>query len=377
MTVSRRTFLGTGLGSAATLSAAAALAPRLYAAEQRPKKLGYCLVGLGRLSTNQLAPAFENCAHAKLAAVVSGTESKREDWRAKYDLGEHVYSYEQFDRLADDDAVDVVYIVLPNGLHAEYAIKAAEAGKHVFCEKPMANSSAECRRMIAACDGAGVKLGVAYRCQFEPHHLKAIEAVNSGAIGELRGLGAAFGFKIADYAPDDPKHWRLEKELAGYGPLADVGIYALQFCRYISGREPATVTAQTVTTDPRKFDQVEETLFWTMQFPGADGKPPVAASCGTTYNFNGLKHGEAFGSEGSVLLDPAYGYSGIEGFIKGEPMDLPTPDQFALEMDAFAESIKNDADFKCPGAEGLRDLLAIEAIFQASQSGKREAVKSV
>ena len=379
---SRRDFLSTS----ATLAAAASLGPRLFAADEKPKKLGFALVGLGRLSTNQLAPAFENCVHAKLAAVVSGTPSKRDEWRAKYDLGEHVYSYEQFDRLADDDAVDVVYIVLPNGLHAEYVIKAAEAGKHVFCEKPMANTSAECRDIIAACERAGVKLGIAYRCQFEPHHLKAMEVVRSGGVGELRGLGAAFGFKFGDFPPDSQKGWRLDKKLAGGGPLMDVGIYALQFCRYMTGREPISVTAQTSLTEPVKFSEVEETLMWTMLFPSvlerdaverdipAPLRAQVSASCATTYNFGGLHHGEAFGEDGSVLLDPAYGYTGIKGFVKGEPMDLATPDQFATEMDAFAQAVKQKSDFRCPGEEGLRDLLAIEAIYEAAETGRRVEV---
>ena len=367
------------LATAATLTAASALSPRLFAAA-RPakKKLGVALVGLGRLSTNQLAPALQTTEHAELTAVVSGTPSKREEWSKKYDLApEHLYSYETFDRIADDDAVDVIYVVLPNGMHKEYTVRAAEAGKHVFCEKPMAVSADECRTMIAACERAGVRLGVAYRCQFEPHHLRAIEAVSNNELGTLRGVGAGFGFRIPDFPEDDPKHWRLEQELGGGGPLMDVGIYALQFCRYITGREPRAVTARTVTTNPEKFDEVEETLFWTMNFPADGDRPEVLANCGTTYNFGGIKHGEAFCDEGSVLLDPAYGYSGIEGFVKGEPMGIDNIDQFAKEIDAFALAVKNDEPFRCPGEEGLRDLLAIEAIYEAAESGKRVEVAEV
>ncbi|MFH5806513.1 Gfo/Idh/MocA family protein [Alienimonas sp. DA493] len=381
----RRRFLQTGLAASATLSAAASLSPRLFAAGQDTKKLGYALVGLGRLSTGQLAPALQKTEHAKLAAVVSGTPSKREEWRKKYDLGDHVYSYEEYDQLADDDAVDVIYIVLPNGLHAEYTIRGAETGKHVFCEKPMANTAEECRQMIAACEKAGVKLGIGYRCQFEPHHLRAIEAVRSGEIGELRGLGAGFGFTMpADADPDQKLHWRLDRSLAGGGPLMDVGIYALQFCRYITGREPVAVTAQTTLTDPVKFRQVEETLGWTMTFPSVLGddlpeplRAQVTASCVTTYNFSGFNQGEAFGPDGSVLLKPAYSYTGLKGFVKGEPMNLDTPDQFAVEIDAFSQSVKNGTPFKCPGEEGLRDLLAIEAIYKAAETGRRTEVAKV
>ncbi len=179
----------------------------------------------------------------------------------------------------------------------------------------------------------------------------------------------------------------------------DVGIYALQFCRYMTGREPIDVTAQTTVTDPVKFRQVEETLGWTMTFPsllsedaaakGEDVNPittedlpaplhaQVTASCATTYNFGGVKHGEAFGADGSVLLDPAFGYTGIKGFVKGEPMDLATPDQFAVEMDHFSRSVKQNSSFKCAGEEGLRDLLAIEAIYKAAETGRRVAVATV
>ena len=240
-------------------------------------------------------------------------------------------------------------------------------------------------------------LGIAYRCQFEPHHLKAIETVRGGAIGELRGLGAGFGLKMpADADPDQKLHWRLDRTLAGGGPLMDVGIYALQFCRYMTGREPMEVTAQKTLTDPVKFRQVEETLGWTMTFPSllsedaaakGDVENPVTtedlpaplhaqvtATCATTYNFNGFNHGEAFGADGSVLLKPAYSYTGLKGFVKGEPMNLATPDQFAVEMDHFSRSVKDGSAFKCPGEEGLRDLLAIEAIYEAAETGKRVEV---
>ena len=373
---SRRRFLA----SSATLAAAAAAPAGLFARGRQKEKLGYALVGLGRLSTNQIAPALaDNCTKSRLAAVVSGTPEKRDKWKAKYDLDGHVYSYEEYEKLADDDAVDVIYVVLPNGMHADYTIRGAELGKHVFCEKPMANDSRACRHMIAACDEAGVKLGIAYRCQFEPHHLKAKQTIEDGGVGVLRGIGSAFGFKFPDPPFPGQQGWRLDGKLAGGGPLMDVGIYALQFCRMMTGREPVAVTAQKVLTDPKKFDEVEETLFWTMDFPAAPDAPgplkaPVLATCGTTYNFNGMKHGEAFGANGSVLLDPAFGYTGIEGFVKGERMDIETPDQFAVEMDAFSESILADSDFKCPGEEGLRDLLAIEAIYKAAETGKKQDV---
>ena len=369
----RRAFLA----SSATLAAAASAPAGLFARGRQKEKLGYALVGLGRLSTNQIAPALEKTVNSELAAVVSGTPAKREKWAEQYGLDGHTYSYDDWDKLAEDDAVDVVYVVTPNGLHKRDTLNAASAGKHVFCEKPMANTSQDCRDMIAACEDAGRKLGIAYRCQFEPHHLRAAEAIREGAVGDLLGLGSAFGFLFPDAPFPGQQGWRIDGKLAGGGPLMDVGIYSLQFCRMMTGREPETVTAQTVTTDPEKFDEVEETLFWSMRFPEADGRPAVAANCGTTYAFNGMQHAEAFGDRGSVLLDPSFGYTGIKGFVKGEPMNLTTPDQFATEMDAFSKACLTGSDFKCPGEEGLRDLLAIEAIYKAAETGKQQTVAKV
>ena len=180
-----------------------------------PKKLGWALVGLGSLGKNQIAPALLKCEHSKLAAVVTGTPAKGVEWREKYGLTEkQVYSYETFDKLIEDKDVDVVYIVLPNSMHHEYVIRAAKAGKHVFCEKPMANTAQECREMIAACEKAKVQLGVAYRCQFEPHHKEAIRFSREKVFGAVKHVNAEFGFKIGD-----PKQWRLRKELAGGGGL--------------------------------------------------------------------------------------------------------------------------------------------------------------
>ncbi|HEX6986715.1 MAG TPA: Gfo/Idh/MocA family oxidoreductase, partial [Planctomycetaceae bacterium] len=351
----RREFLATAAatGVAASLPA---FAPRLFAAQPtRKETLGWALVGLGRLSTDQLAPALQSTKHAKLAAVVTGTPEKKKVWREKYDIPEsHVYDYETFDKIAENGDVDVVYVVLPNGMHHEYTIRAAKAGKHVFCEKPMANSSQECREMIDACKQADRKLGVAYRCQFEPHHLECIRLAREQAFGKVRQIDAGFGFRIEDFPKDDPKHWRLEKKLAGGGALMDVGIYALNACRYLTGEEPVAVTAQEVKTNPEKFAEVDETIVWTMTFPSG-----VVATCSTTYDYNGVNKYTVYADRGQFGLDPAYSYSGIRGFAGRNPIEKPDIDQFAAEIDDFSVCIKEGQPTRVPGEEGLKDLLAI------------------
>ena len=260
-------------------------------------------------------------------------------------------------------------MVLPNSMHHEYVIRAAKAGKHVFCEKPMANSAKECREMIAACEKAGVQLGVAYRCQFEPHHREAMRFAREKVFGAVKHVNAEFGFKSGD-----PNQWRLKRALAGGGALMDVGVYALQACRYLAGEEPVEVSALETKTDPVKFAEVDETITWQMKF--ASG---ITANCLTTYGFNGANNFTATAEKGRFGMGPAYGYSGQKGWTSDPkvPFEFPATDHFVLEMDAFSRAILAKKPFEPSGAEGLRDLLVVEAIYRSIANGKPEKVEAV
>ncbi|MGC1275486.1 MAG: Gfo/Idh/MocA family oxidoreductase [Planctomycetaceae bacterium] len=362
----RRRFLATATmtGIAASLPT---FTPRLFAGEgDRKETIGYALVGLGRLSTNQLAPGLQKTKHAKLVAVVTGTPAKEKVWADKYGIpASHIYNYETFDKIAENDDVDVIYIVLPNGMHHDYVLRAAKAGKHVLCEKPMANSSQECREMIAACQQAGRKLAIGYRCQFEPHHLECMRIASKGVLGKVRQVDAGFTMRIEDFAKDDPKHWRLEKKLAGGGALMDIGIYALNACRYLIGEEPISITAQEVKTNPEKFAEVDETVVWSMTFPGG-----ATATCSTSYDYNGVNKFVVYAERGQFGTEPAYSYGGNAAFANGNLIEKPQIDQFAAEMDDFALCIKEDRQTRVPGEEGLKDLLAVEAIYESVRTGK-------
>lgn len=362
MDTKRRPFLKTALGaSLATLASNAQDAP------PAGRKLGWALVGLGSLSTHQIAPALLKTQHSKLAAVVTGTPAKGVKWRGQYGLAEdQVYSYENFDRIIDDPSVDVVYIVLPNSMHHEFTLRAARAGKHVFCEKPMANSARECREMIAACEAANRQLGIGYRCQFEPHHREAVRFAREQVFGPLQHVDAGFGFAIGD-----PKQWRLRKDLAGGGALMDVGIYALQACRYLAGEEPLEVVALETKTDPVKFAEVDETIAWSMRFPSG-----LTANCLTTYHFNGREDFTAYGTKGRFGMKPSYGYQGLSGWTSDPkvPLAFPQTDHFLTQIDAFSQAILQGRPFEPSGAEGLRDLRVIEAIYRSVASGKKESV---
>jgi len=357
---SRRDFLKSTALAAASLPFLGALSSCARAADPG-RKLGVALVGLGSLSTNQIAPALQKTNFCKLVGIVTGTPAKAERWKAQYGIPDkNIYTYDTMEQMADNPDIDIVYVVTPNALHAEHTLKAAKAGKHVLCEKPMEVSVEKCQQMIDACKKASRQLAIGYRLHFEPNNLECVRLALEKVFGSLKLIQADFGFRIGD-----PNQWRLNRALAGGGPLMDVGIYALQATRYISGEEPVCVSAITTVTDPAKFKEVEESIAWQMKFPGG-----ALASCTSTYNFYGLNRYQAFTENGWFELAPAYYYDGIQGRRSdGRSIRFPAIDQFAAQMDNFAECILNRQPTKVPGEEGLRDVKIMMAIYEAARTG--------
>jgi predicted dehydrogenase len=329
------------------------------------KKLGYALVGLGSLSEHQIAPALTKTKFCKLTGLVSGHPDKAKAWAQKYGLPEsNIYDYQNFDRIKDNPDIDIVYVVLPNSMHAEYTIRAAKAGKHVLCEKPMAISVKECDAMIAACKAAQRQLAIGYRLHFEPYNLEMVRMAREKTYGAVKVIEAAAGFPIGD-----PSQWRLNKALAGGGSLMDIGIYALQAARYIAGEEPVSVSAQLSSTDPVKFKPgVEESVLFTLRFPSG-----ILANCSSSYGV-GLNRWRASCERGWFELAPALNYEGIRGrrWSQGGPQEFTQPqvDHFAAEMDDFASCILEGKPTRVPGEEGRRDLRIMMAIYQSAASGK-------
>ena len=230
MELTRRDF--SRLGAMTAISSAVPLGAQMRG-EPEGRKLRWCIVALGRVSMGQFMPGLMLSKTGRITALVSGHREKAEKQAAVYGVRpSSIYSYEDFDKIRQNKEIDAVYVALPNSMHAEYTIRAANAGKHVLCEKPMATTLADCRRMIEACRKANVKLMIAYRCQYHPSHLKAIELIRSGAVGRVQAIESAYGWNIG------PGEWRLNKKLAGGGPLVDVGIYALNATRYLTGENP-------------------------------------------------------------------------------------------------------------------------------------------
>jgi predicted dehydrogenase len=347
------------------LAAAAALVnlPSAPLRAQGARKIGYCMVGLGRISLGHFMPGCRVSQMSQVTALVSGHRDKAEKYAAQYNIpASNIYNYENYDQIAQNPAIDAVYIALPNSMHAEYTIRAAKAGKHVFCEKPMATSVKDSQAMIDACRTANKKLMIAYRCQYEPTNLRAIELIRSGKLGKIQAIESANGFY------ETLGEWRLNGKLAGGGPLMDVGVYSLNASRFLTGEEPVDFHAYSCVIDKDgRFNDVEENLSWTMRFPSG-----VLASCNTTYGANMPGFVRVHGSNGLLHLEPAFGYEGIrlQAQIKGEPpIDETTPAkdpaQFTREGDYFSDCILQGKEPKTNGEEGLRDMQYIERIYHA------------
>jgi predicted dehydrogenase len=335
------------------------------AKNKKDGKLGIALVGLGGYSGGQLAPALQRTEHCYLAGIVTGTPSKIPAWKERYNIPEkNIYNYENYDFIKDNPDIDIIYVVLPNSMHAEYTIRAAKAGKHIICEKPMAVTVEECDRMISACTQAGKTLSIGYRLHFDPYHLEMVRLGTKKIYGELKKVNAGFSFVASKGA------WRLDKKLAGGGPLMDLGIYCLQGVCYTSGMEPVAVTAQSPpVTDKEKFIDVEETLSWQMEMPNG-----MIAECRTSYSerANSLR---AEAEKGFFELQPAFSYSGLRGKTSDGVIEYPALSQQAKQMDGIALSIKNKTKSIVPGEMGRRDMKIITAIYEAMNTGKRIVIK--
>jgi predicted dehydrogenase len=364
MKLSRRTFL-----AATTGAIASAYLPRASADE---KPLGWALVGLGNLAINQLMPALTKTKSAKLVALVSGHPDKANRLAKQYSVDpKHIYNYDNFDSIKDDAEIDVVYIVLPNGMHAEYTVRAAKAGKHVFSEKPMANTAAECQQMIDACRDAKKLLGVGYRMQYEPHLVEAKRLIKEGSIGKLKKVESEFGFNIPAGA------WRLEKKLAGGGPLMDVGIYCLNSARFALGEEPVEVNATIPDANgDGRFKQVEPAMDFTLTFPSG-----AVANCKTSYREFVGNRLRIEGETGSIHMEPAFSYGGLmmgvkHGDNRPETFTPKPADQFAAEIEEFSRCIIEGKPTRTPGEEGMRDCAIMEALYASAAQKKPITLKN-
>ena len=329
-------------------------------------RVGYALLGLGELTLEELIPALLTSERSRLAALVTDDPEKGAAFARAYGLTEaDVYTYDDFERLGERDDVQAVYIVLPNSLHREYTERAAKIGKHVLCEKPLADSVEAAEAMVSACKNAGVLLMTAYRCQYTPHHWALREAAQGGRLGAVKLIDTANG-----QSEKNEGQWRLKRKLAGGGSLPDVGLYCLNTARFVTGEEPYEVFAYSHSTpnDPR-FTEVEETVSFILRFPSG-----VIANCLTSYGTRISRYLRVMGETGFGHMDPAYDYEGLQLDIglgdRVERAVIPHYDQFALEIDHFSVCIREGRAPFTPGEEGLQDQRLMAALYRSAEEGR-------
>lgn len=358
--ISRRNALKTiAIGAGGVL-----LSPHILSARNYKKdRLGVALVGLGYYSTDLLAPALQQTKNCYLAGIVTGTPSKAETWKAKYNIPDkNIYNYQNFDQIANNDDIDVIYIVLPPSMHKEYVVRAANAGKHVWCEKPMAITAQECQDMIDACNKNKRSLAIGYRLHHDPNTQEYRRILKQKLLGNVKSLSCAAGYR--DNRTD---HWKQKKEMGG-GVLYDMGVYAIQGARLGTNMEPVTIlSAQTSTTRPEIYKNgLDETTVAKLEFPGgviAD----IKTSFGENINFMNIQC-----DKGEIKLAPYSGYSGNTGTSPLGEINFPynVPWQQAKQMDDDALSIMQGKPMLVPGEEGLRDIRIVQAIYKSAQTGQ-------
>lgn len=336
----------------------------LFSSPRKKDRLGIALVGLGYYSTDLLAPALQQTKNCYLAGIVTGTPAKAETWKKKYNIPDkNIYNYQNFDSIANNPDIDVVYVVLPPSMHKEYVIKAANAGKHVWCEKPMAITEKECQEMIDACRKNKRSLAIGYRLQHEPNTLEWRRIIKQQSLGKVQQVNCAAGYR--DNRTD---HWKQKKEMGG-GVLYDMGVYSIQGARLGTGMEPiAIVSATTSTTRPDIYKNgLDETTVAKLEFPGG-----VIADIKTSFGEN-INFIDITCEKGIIKVNPYSAYSGQKGTSPLGEINHPyqVPFQQATQMDDDAMAIMQGKPMIAPGEEGLRDIRIVEAIYKSAGSGKQ------
>jgi predicted dehydrogenase len=329
--------------------------------------VGYAVIGLGGFAQQAILPGFRHSKKAKLVALVSGDRSKAKRLATKFRAGA-CYTYEELPACFSNPQVEAVYIATNNALHAQYAVQAANAGRHVLCEKPMANSVEECRQMLEACRASGVRLMVAYRKYFEPASVELKKVVSSGKLGRLKYIHSAFGFLCRPRGK--ARIWRLDPRAVGGGPLPDVGIYCVSTIRWLLGKEPLEAAAYQWTTAPEALPNVEESIAFRLNYP--DG---IVAQATASFGARLSSFLEVHGEKGWAALNPAYAFDqerclfgriGERWFEK----EFKIMDELSLELDGFADCIRRKREPEPNGVQGMRDVAVMEAIYQAAHQGR-------
>lgn len=333
------------------------------------KKVRYAVVGAGQISQEAFMPAIAQTGNSEMTVIVSGSPDNAAKLADFYGI-KHIFQYEQYDTMLAADLVDAVYIALPNAMHADYAVRAAKAGKHVLVEKPLATTEDECEAMIAAAAENGVFLMTAYRLHTEPGTLQVLEHIRSGRIGDPRIFTSVFSFlPVADNHRLDAAQWG--------GPLQDVGVYCLNAARHVFGAEP--VEAMAVRSDgngDQKFAGVGESIAVTLRFPEGRLAQFIASFGADTKDFYHVG-----GTKGSIFANPGFQFEFATciRMCRGDEVteeEFVRTDQFAGQTAYFSDCILKGLNPEPDGAEGLSDVRALIAIERAAQTGRPQKIDS-
>jgi len=332
------------------------------------EKIRYAVIGLGHIAQTAVLPAFQHAENSELAALVTGDPNKAKELSKRY--GVKAYGYDDLEAAIDREKIDAVYIATPNSLHREHTKRAASAGSHVLCEKPMAMTERDCAAMIEATEQNKVKLMIAYRLHFHDANLHAIEVAASGKLGDVRYFSSVFGIRV------NGDNIRLQKELGG-GTLFDIGIYCINVARYLFRDEPIEVSGLTASKDQKLFSEVEEMAGAILRFP----QERIAIfTC--SFGSAGIGYYSLVGSKGYLLLDNAYQYrldSKCIITVEGERSErvFKPSDQFAAELVYFSDCILNNRAPEPSGAEGLADVRVINAIYESAKTRRSVELKRI
>lgn len=373
----RRRFIGSAdLLTAADVARAAEAGP-LAPPDKQPaglkvggppgKKSGWAIVGLGQLALEEIMPAFAACKRSEPVALVSGHRDKALEVARAHGIAEDaIYDYGNFDRIADDPRIDVVYIVLPNSMHAEFTIRALKAGKHVLCEKPMAVTVEEALAMEEAAGAAGRKLGIAYRLHYEPMNRKVMEWCREKKYGRVKA------FTSSNCQTVEAPNIRLSGKLGG-GPVGDVGVYSINAARYVLNEEPAEVTAYACKPedDPR-FREVPESVTFVMRYPSG-----AVASCLCSFGVAESRRYRVHCEKGYIDMDPAFSYRGLRlrtnakeaGLTQTAEIVIAPVNHFTEEMDGFSAAVQGEAEVITPASMGIADMRIVAAVGKSIRSG--------
>ena len=327
------------------------------------KHIRYAVVGLGHIAQVAVLPAFAHAdSNSQLTALVSDDPKKLKEISARYRVP-YTYSYEQYDQCVREGHIDAVYIALPNNMHCDYATRAAKAGIHVLCEKPMAVNEQECRQMIRAAERARTKLMIAYRLHFEEANMNAVEIARSGKLGKLRMFNSVFALQVRE------GDIRVRRKMGG-GSLYDIGVYCINAARYLFQDNPVEVCTFSVKGMDRRFREVDEMSGALLRFPG-----DRLASFICSFGAADVSSYELIGTKGRLQVDPAFDYSGplmqrLTLVGKTQTRRFPASDQFAAELIYFSDCIRRNKEPEPSGLEGLIDVQIVQALYRSAAQRK-------